>query len=119
MKTQEVTMNFYFRQYWNDPRLSFDHVVSNSTNGTLNSIDAIFLDEDTTKNMWTPDTFFTQDKESFHHKTTKRNTFTKVHANGDVIKSDRYSVTIDCPMSFQYFPFDRPHCLLDMESCKL
>lgn len=104
-------MNFYFRQFWNDPRLSYNSTTEDTKNG-------IELDDDTAKNIWTPDTFFVDDKESFIHKTTKKNTFSRISPNGDVTKSDRYSVTLNCPMSFQYFPFDTQTCSLEIESCE-
>lgn len=74
----EFTMEFYFRQSWMDPRLAFaaklDNVQGNHELGKL---------------IWTPDTFFIREKESFQYTMTTRNEMIKIFRNGSVLKSQR------------------------------
>lgn len=109
---QEVTTDFYYREYWNDPRLSYNNSLFRD------GMSGIFLHDDTVKNLWSPDTFFVNEKKSFIHITINKNTYTKLSPNGDVFKSDRFSVTSYCPMNFNYFPFDSQVCVISIESCK-
>jgi hypothetical protein len=74
---------------------------------------------DFAQNIWIPDTFFVEDKESFIHKTTLRNSFLKIGPAGDITKSMRLSVTMSCKMQFKNFPFDTQKCPINMESCKM
>lgn len=72
-------MNFYFRQYWNDPRLAF-HPSGTETIG---------FGHEFSKSIWLPDTFFVNEKQGFAHSITARNEFIKVKSSGDVIRSVR------------------------------
>lgn len=72
-------MNFYFRQYWNDPRLAFHR----------SEIETLSLGHDFSKSLWLPDTFFVNEKQGFAHSITAKNEFVKVRNNGDVIRSVR------------------------------
>lgn len=76
----EFTMEFYFRQYWNDPRLKFDKI---------GELDAIQGNHEISKLIWTPDTFFLHEKESFQYAMTTKNEFIKIYDNGNVIRSQR------------------------------
>lgn len=108
---QEYTMDFYFRTYWHDPRLSFDKRPG---------FDELLLGHDFGKTIWVPDLFFIQDrKESFLHSLTTKNEFIRVDHKGNVKRSIRLSVTSACPMDFRNFPMDSQKCGLDIESCKL
>lgn len=119
-------MNFYFRQYWNDPRLSFDRA----------GIDTLSFGHEFTKSIWMPDTFFVNEKQGFAHSITAKNEFIKVQKSGNVIRSIRYylflshpskvilifcyirlSVTASCLMDFRRFPMDTQTCPLSIESC--
>lgn len=79
----EFTMEFYFRQYWNDPRLAFQKI------GKLDSIQSNF---EMSKLIWTPDTFFVREKESFLYTMTAKNEFLKIDSNGDVKRSQRWGL---------------------------
>lgn len=92
--------------------MSYENVKSHDAKLDVN------FGDDFGQNIWIPDTFFVQDKESFMHKTTRRNAFLKISPNGDVAKSIRLSVTMSCPMNFRKFPFDSQTCSINMESCK-
>lgn len=76
----EFTMEFYFRQYWNDPRLKFQK---------FGNFDNIQGTKDLEKDIWVPDTFFVNEKESFLYTMTTTNKFIKIKSNGDVVKSIR------------------------------
>lgn len=78
---QDYTLDFYLRQYWNDPRLAFDKSTG---------LDSITLGHEFGKAIWIPDVFFIQDrKESFHHTITTKNEFVKVDYQGNVTRSIR------------------------------
>lgn len=87
---QDFTADFYFRTYWNDPRLAF----ANKSN-----VEKITLGHDFGKAIWLPDLFFVQaKKDSFMHTITSKNEFIKVDHEGNVARSIRYraaSMTID------------------------
>jgi gamma-aminobutyric acid receptor subunit beta len=76
----EFTMEFYFRQYWNDPRLVFEKVGKQDT---------VQGNAKTSELIWTPDTFFVREKSSFIYAMTKTNEFIKIQNNGNVINSQR------------------------------
>ncbi|KAJ6637508.1 Gamma-aminobutyric acid receptor subunit beta [Pseudolycoriella hygida] len=102
----DYTMNIYFRQYWNDPRLAFQRA------GT----DVLSFGHEFSKLIWLPDTFFVNEKHGFAHSVTAKNEFIKVHSSGDVARSLRLSVTASCPMNFRSFPMDTQVCPLSIES---
>ena len=76
----EFTMEFFLRHYWNDPRLAFQK------SGKLDSIQGNY---EMSKLIWTPDTFFGREKESFLYTMTAKNEFLKIDHNGDVMRSQR------------------------------
>lgn len=73
-------MNFYFRQFWKDPRLAFQR----------SGIDALSFGHEFSKSIWLPDTFFVNEKQGFAHSITAKNEFIKIRNTGDVIRSVRY-----------------------------
>jgi hypothetical protein len=77
----EFTLEFYFRQYWNDPRLRFEKV---------GKFDHFQGSKELAKELWVPDTFFVREKESFVYSMTTTNKFIKVNSKGDVVESMRY-----------------------------
>lgn len=81
----EFTMEFYFRQYWNDPRLMFQKI------GKLDSFQGNY---EMSKMIWTPDTFFVREKESFLYTMTAKNEFLKIDYNGNVKRSQRWDFCI-------------------------
>lgn len=72
-------MSFYFRQYWKDPRLSFEAI----------DIDRFSFGHEFAKSIWMPDTFFVNEKEGYTHSVSTENEFIKINKSGDVIKSIR------------------------------
>jgi len=79
----EFTMDFYFRQFWNDPRLAF---------GKTHSVLSIKPGYEYGRELWNPDTFFVNEKESFLHTITTKNEFVRIDASGNVVKSQRYGI---------------------------
>lgn len=74
-------MDFYFRTFWNDPRLAFEKKPG---------LDKLSLGHEFSKSIWVPDLFFLQDKrESFQHAITAKNEFIKVTHSGNVTRSVR------------------------------
>ncbi|KAJ6220177.1 hypothetical protein RDWZM_005989 [Blomia tropicalis] len=103
----DFTSDFYFRQGWRDPRLSFK---------PRPGIDALFVGAEVAKLIWVPDTFFANEKSALFHMATTPNTFIRIRSNGDVLRSTRLTVTSSCPMNLQYFPMDRQMCTIEVES---
>lgn len=104
-KNMDFTFDMYFRQFWHDPRLAFDR-----------NIDKLVLGGEFIKNIWVPDTFFVNEKESHYHKTTVDNHFLRILNTGDILKSIRITVKASCPLDLQYFPMDSQLCSLEIES---
>ena len=141
---QEFSLDMYFRQFWNDPRLAFKKLNSN--------IDRIVLSAGNQDNkFWEPDTFFVNAKDLVVHKDPNKNEFVRILPEGDILLSRRqllltirircrlYNVFIilewlfeiniyflffrvrgkfSCPMNLQYFPMDSQLCYIEIESCK-
>jgi hypothetical protein len=79
---KDYTIDFYFRQLWNDERLAFNF----SPNLTELRVGADFA-----KKIWVPDTFFVNGKQVSLHisTTTDTNTLLRIKSNGDVLYSLR------------------------------
>lgn len=106
----DFTTDFYFRQTWQDPRLSFT---------PLPGIDNLYVGAEVAGRIWVPDTFFTNEKSAYFHEATTPNTFLRISSKGEVLRSIRLTVTASCPMLLQYFPMDSQLCSIEVESCKL
>ncbi|KAK6049856.1 hypothetical protein COOONC_12639 [Cooperia oncophora] len=72
---------------------------------------------DMVKTIWTPDTFFPNEKKSFFHEATSHNSFLRIDSHGNVLRSIRLTVTANCPMNLHtdtehsmdtVFPVKRP-----------
>lgn len=61
--------------------------------------------------------FFSNEKESHFHNMLMPNVFVRIFPNGNIFYSTRISLTLDCPMNLQRYPFDRQDCPLRMISC--
>lgn len=106
-ENMDFTLDFYFRQYWTDPRLSFEWKPR---------FGFISVGSEYGKNIWQPDTFFTNEKQSYAHSITTSNEFLRISPIGEITRSIRITVTASCPMNLQYFPMDRQLCDLSLES---
>ena len=77
---KDFTSDFYFRQTWNDPRLSFEK---------LDMISNLFVGAEVAKKIWVPDTFFANEKQAYFHVATTPNRFLRISSDGTVFQSIR------------------------------
>ncbi|XP_039763092.1 gamma-aminobutyric acid receptor subunit beta-like [Pararge aegeria] len=103
----DFTLDFYFRQFWTDPRLAY-----NKTPG----VETLSVGSEFIRNIWVPDTFFVNEKQSYFHIATTSNEFIRIHHSGSITRSIRLTITASCPMDLQYFPMDRQLCNIEIES---
>ncbi|CAH1224567.1 GLRA3 [Branchiostoma lanceolatum] len=103
--TMDYIINVFFRQRWNDPRLSFTRF-----NETLT------LDASVVGKIWVPDVFFVNEKGANFHDVTTANRMLRVDPTGTILYSTRLTLTLACPMNLYRFPMDRQQCGLKMES---
>ena len=54
--------------------------------------------------------------DSRRHGIMTKNIFFEIHPNGYILLSERLSLTLKCPMSLKYFPFDLQICPIRIES---
>ena len=106
---QEFKVDMYFRQIWNDPRLS---KPSSLGSDEVNGGDAL------REAIWTPDTFFSEDNSGVVGKLMTPNVFVKINASGDVFMSQRVTLKVVCNPDISEFPRDVHECKLAIESCK-
>lgn len=74
-------MDFYFRQFWTDPRLAFRKRPG---------VETLSVGSEFIKNIWVPDTFFVNEKQSYFHIATTSNEFIRIHHSGSITRSIRY-----------------------------
>ncbi|GFG28173.1 hypothetical protein Cfor_07825, partial [Coptotermes formosanus] len=103
----DFTLDFYFRQFWTDPRLAFRKRPG---------VEMLSVGSEFIKNIWVPDTFFVNEKQSYFHIATTSNEFIRIHHTGSITRSIRLTITASCPMNLQYFPMDRQLCHIEIES---
>ena len=72
-------MSLYFRQFWQDPRLSFERRPG---------LEKIVLSPGDCP-FWTPDTFFVNEKEAHVHTLMGTNSFVRILHTGEVLLSKR------------------------------
>ncbi|XP_059487384.1 gamma-aminobutyric acid receptor alpha-like [Neocloeon triangulifer] len=101
----EYSMDCYFRQYWRDPRLSFQ-----------GPIQSLSLNIKMLERIWRPDTYFYNGKNSYVHTITVPNKLLRLSQNGDILYSMRLTVKAKCPMELRNFPMDRQSCPLILGS---
>ncbi|XP_059057571.1 gamma-aminobutyric acid receptor subunit beta-like [Achroia grisella] len=103
----DFTLDFYFRQFWTDPRLAYKKRTG---------VETLSVGSEFIKNIWVPDTFFVNEKQSYFHIATTSNEFIRIHHSGSITRSIRLTITASCPMDLQYFPMDRQLCNIEIES---
>jgi len=103
----DFTLDMYFRQFWQDPRLSFDRRPG---------LDKLVVGAEYIKLIWVPDTFFVNEKTAYFHDATTDNQFVRIFHTGDILRSIRLTITASCPMDLQYFPMDSQLCYIEIES---
>lgn len=113
--SMDFMIDFYFRQKWNDPRLAF---IENDVD---NDNEYIVLSSNQTELIWRPDTFISTAKQINEHVqksfSNNGNRFVRINRNGDVFYSHRLSAIVNCANRINYFPSDRPVCVMKFESC--
>ena len=77
-------MDMYFRQFWRDPRLSFDKKPN---------LEKLVVGAEYIELIWVPDTFFVNEKTAYFHKATTENQFLRILHTGDILRSIRYGKT--------------------------
>lgn len=105
----EWKVQLTFRQSWTDDRLKF-----NDYNGQLRYINMI----DDVSQIWKPDTFFKNEKESHFHKLLAPNQLIRIYPDGKVLYSLRITLTLACQMSLVFYPLDEQVCEISLASCK-
>ena len=65
-KFMDFTFDMYFRQFWHDPRLSFEKRPG---------LDKLVVGAEYIKLIWVPDTFFVNEKVALFHQATTENQF--------------------------------------------
>ncbi|ERL87327.1 hypothetical protein D910_04722 [Dendroctonus ponderosae] len=76
----DFTLDFYFRQFWTDPRLAFRRQAQ---------VEMLSVGSEFITNIWVPDTFFVNEKTSSFHKATTSNEFIRIHHSGSITRSIR------------------------------
>ncbi len=82
LRSQEYTVDVFFRQRWTDERLKF--------NGPMN---ILRLNNLMASKIWTPDTFFHNGKKSVAHNMTMPNKLLRIMENGTLLYTMRYPCT--------------------------
>ncbi|CAJ0603931.1 unnamed protein product [Cylicocyclus nassatus] len=103
----EYTLQLTFRQFWQDPRLAYATMFPGRLIPNFLVITKPHL-------IWTPDTFFMNEKK--RHTIDKLNVMSRIYANGDVLYSERISLTLSCAMHLQKYPMDEQICGLYLAS---
>lgn len=80
IELQDFTLDFYFRQFWTDPRLAFTKRPG---------VETLSVGSEFIKNIWVPDTFFVNEKQSYFHIATTSNEFIRIHHSGSITRSIR------------------------------
>ncbi|XP_059150903.1 gamma-aminobutyric acid receptor subunit alpha-1-like [Physella acuta] len=96
------SMQVYFRQRWKDERLSF--YLPNITRFTLSNK---FIN-----NIWKPNSYFINGRNSKMHNITVPNTFIRLSHDGSIYMSVRLTINARCPMMLSRYPMDRVVCPL-------
>ncbi|XP_044172452.1 uncharacterized protein LOC114958415 [Acropora millepora] len=100
----EYTLDIFFKQAWNDPRLTHDLRKP------------ILLPGNEKENFWLPDTFFLNVKTAKFHRVPAANSRIVISPNGDIELSERLTVSASCRMDLRDYPLDTQTCVLEILS---
>ncbi|KAI8510324.1 Glycine receptor subunit alpha-3 [Branchiostoma belcheri] len=105
--SMDYILNFFLRQRWNDPRLSYTDFKSSLTLGLT-----------TLAEIWIPDISFKNGKGAAYREGGDHNTLLRISPQGDILLSQKrvMALLLSCPMDFRMFPFDTQSCGIQMES---
>ncbi|XP_060577067.1 gamma-aminobutyric acid receptor subunit beta-like [Ruditapes philippinarum] len=107
-KDREIEFTLYLRINWTDPRLDF---TRNKT-----TYDVINFGDDMVKNLWIPDLYFLNERQSRLHGLFERNQLAYIYKNGSVFYSGRFNIKLHCVMTFEKYPFDTQKCPIEIQS---
>ncbi|KAL3098796.1 hypothetical protein niasHT_024550 [Heterodera trifolii] len=108
----DITLDFYLRQTWYDPRLAFQQLDPE----LARRIKKLTVGVDYLERLWKPDTFFPNEKTAVFHLATTHNSFLRIEPDGRIYTSQRLTVKAMCQMELQLFPMDSQTCKLGLES---
>ncbi|VDN07519.1 unnamed protein product, partial [Thelazia callipaeda] len=103
----EFSMDCYFRQKWLDRRLAFDTFGNRKDLPIANKM---------LKDIWTPDTYIRNGRQSYLHTLTVPNVLLRVRYDGQVHVSQRLTIRARCQMFFKKFPMDSQVCPIEIGS---
>ncbi|EFO22622.1 hypothetical protein LOAG_05864 [Loa loa] len=107
-RNMEFVAQFRFQQEWFDDRLRFtDH-------SDFRNFDFIHVARDQV--LWTPDTFFQNERNGWYHMLDQENKFIKLRSDGKVIYNRRLTLILACQMNLVRYPMDVQECLIDFAS---
>ena len=106
-KFMDFTFDMYFRQFWKDPRLSFERKPN---------LEKLVVGAEYIKLIWVPDTFFVNEKVALFHQATTENQFLRIMHTGEILRSMRLTIKATCPMDLSNFPMDSQTCTVEIES---
>ncbi|XP_046383441.1 glutamate-gated chloride channel-like [Ischnura elegans] len=104
-RNREYRVSMTLRQTWNDARLKFS---------AQDDLKYILLTSD--EDIWSPDLFFSNEKEGHTHDLLHPNSLVRISPEGDVLYSTRISLKLSCPMDLTNFPMDKQSCFIRMAS---
>ena len=87
---QDFTLDMYFRQFWQDPRLSFT---------PRPGLEKLVVGAEYIQLIWVPDTFFVNEKTAYFHEATTENQFLRILHTGEILRSIRYVQTLSCKIT--------------------
>lgn len=106
----EYSVDMILRQQWLDPRLVWRRVPR-----FRDYNQSILLTKHKHK-LWLPDLFFRNAKRGFHHDISVPNYFIRVEPDGQVLYSQKITVTFSCSMYLRNFPMDSQECHMNIGS---
>jgi len=112
--SMDYDLTLFFRQFWNEPRLAWGLENNLTRKDEIYSIDCSYIEQ-----IWIPDLFFVDEKESRRHEIFRKNALLEIRPNGDIMFSERLTLKIGCKMHLGLFPFDSQRCPLNIESYSL
>ncbi|XP_045206347.2 glycine receptor subunit alpha-2-like [Mercenaria mercenaria] len=103
----DYSMSMFLRGRWVDDRLQYTN--------TLN-LSRIVLDNSLFENIWIPDMYILNEKESDFHEVTVPNKLMHIYPDGTVQYSARVTGVFSCKMQLRTYPFDKQSCNFEVES---
>ncbi|CAD5124854.1 DgyrCDS13109 [Dimorphilus gyrociliatus] len=107
--SMEYDMNIYLRLTWNDPRLSFSHMKEYEN-------ETYTLSHKQFEKLWIPDVFIKNEKAGRLHNMIVPNRLMRLFANGDILFSQRLSLSLACVLDLVKFPLDNQTCKVTFAS---